>query len=55
MKHELDEPPSFDKVQTAVRKTNSHKAPGIDGLPAEEYRYGGDQLLEKLTSLFTLC
>ena len=55
MKHELDEPPSFDEVQRAVRKTNSHKAPGIDGLPAEVYKYGGDQLLEKLTSLFTLC
>ena len=55
VKHELDEPPSFDEVQTAVRKTNSHKAPGIDGLPAEVYKYGGDQLLEKLTSLFTLC
>ncbi|XP_068760068.1 craniofacial development protein 2-like [Montipora capricornis] len=55
VKHELDEPPSFDEVQTAARKTNSHKAPGIDGLPAEVYKYGGDQLLEKLTSLFTLC
>ena len=55
VKHELDEPPSFDEVQTAVRKTNSHKAPGIDGLPAEVYKYSGDQLLEKLTSLFTLC
>ena len=32
VKHELDEPPSFDEVQTAVRKTNSLKAPGIDGL-----------------------
>ena len=55
MNHELDEPPSFDEIQRAVRKTNSHKAPGIDGLPAEVYKYGGDQLLEKLTSLFTLC
>ena len=55
VKHEVDEPPSFDEVQTAVRKTNSHKAPGIDDLPAEVYKYGGDQLLEKLTSLFTLC
>ena len=55
VKHELDEPPSFDEDQTAVRKTNSHKAPGMDGLPAEVYKYGGDQVLEKLTSLFTLC
>ena len=32
-----------------------HKAPGIDGHPAEVYKHGDDHLLEKLTSLFTLC
>ena len=55
MKPELDEPPSLEEVKTAVKKMQAHKASGIDGLPAELYKYGGDQLLEKLTSLFTLC
>ena len=52
---ELDEPPSLEEVKRAVKKIQAHKAPGIDGLPTEVYKYGGDQLLEKLTSLFTLC
>ena len=43
------------EVQTAVKKMKVHKAPGIDGLPAEVYKHGDDHLLEKLTSLFTLC
>ena len=37
-----------------MKKIKVHKAPGTDGLPAEVYKHDGDQLLEKLTSLFTL-
>ena len=55
VKWELDVPPSLDEVRSAVKKLKVHKAPGIDGLPAEVYKYGGDLLLEKLTSLFNLC
>ena len=55
VKPELDEPSFVEEVQTAVKKMKVQKAPGIDGLPAEVYKHGGDQLLEKLTSLFTLC
>ena len=49
VKPELDEPPFLEEVQTAVKKMEVHKAPGIDGLPTEVYKHGGDQLI------FTLC
>ena len=55
VKYELDEPPSQEEVETAVKKMKVHKAPGIDGLLAEVYKLSGDQVLEKLTSLFMLC
>ena len=38
-----------------MAKLKCHKVPGIDGLPAEVYKLGGDILLEKLTNLFSLC
>ena len=49
VKPELDEPPFLEEVQTAVKKMEVHKAPGIDGVPTEVYKHGGDQLI------FTLC
>ena len=54
---ELDgKPPSLEEEMTAVKKTKVHKAPGIDVLPTKcTSRRGGEQLLGKLTSLFTLC
>ena len=31
------------------------KSPGIDGIPAEVYHYGGEGVLDKLQDLFTNC
>ena len=50
VKPELGQPLSLEEVQTTVKKMKVHKVPGIDGLPVEVYKHGGDQLLEKLTS-----
>lgn len=55
VKHELDNPPFLEEVKMAVKQIKSRKAPGIDGIPAEVYKQGGDQLLETLTNLFILC
>ena len=46
---------TLEEVQTAVKKMKVHKAPGTDDLPAAVHKHGGDQHLEKLTSIFTLC
>ncbi|KAK4325656.1 hypothetical protein Pmani_003749 [Petrolisthes manimaculis] len=32
---ELDEPPTQEEVKVAIAKLKCHKAPGVDGLPAE--------------------
>ena len=55
VKPELDESPFLEEVQTSVKKMKVHKAPGIYDLPVVVYKLGGDKLLEKLTSIFTLC
>ena len=31
------------------------KSPGIDGIPAEVYQYGGKTVFDKLQDLFTNC
>ncbi|KAK4326942.1 hypothetical protein Pmani_002546 [Petrolisthes manimaculis] len=51
---ELDEPPTQEEVKVAIAKLKCHKAPGVDGLPAEVYKIGGSTLLVKLTELFKL-
>ncbi|XP_076442022.1 uncharacterized protein LOC143281001 [Babylonia areolata] len=35
VKHDLDNPPLFEEVKSAIKKLKGGKAPGIDGLPAE--------------------
>lgn len=45
----------FSQVKIAVRKLKTHKAPDVDGIPAEVYQPGGGPLLEKIKSLFQVC
>ena len=52
VKAKLDDPPDIEELKIAVRKLKTHKAPGVDGIPAEVYQLGGDLLLKKITSLF---
>ncbi|CAH1276013.1 Hypp9384 [Branchiostoma lanceolatum] len=52
---ELDNTPTQEEVKTAISKLKCHKAPGVDGIPAEVYKVGGDSLLERLTGLFATC
>ena len=42
-------------MKAAIAKLKYHKAPGVDGIPAEVYKLGGDTLLEELTELFDMC
>ena len=46
-----DHPPDFDEVDYAVKKLKSGKAAGIDSIPAEALKAGGQVLTERLTSL----
>ena len=40
----LNLPISGDEVALALRKGKNNKAVGIDGIPVEFYKYGGDEL-----------
>ena len=55
VKTELDIPPTQQEVKAAIAKMKRHKAPGVNSVPAEVYKYGGVTLLPKLTDLFQKC
>ncbi|CAG4964057.1 unnamed protein product [Colias eurytheme] len=42
------EPLSFKEVQQAIMRLRNNKAPGIDGLPSEIWKYGGGTLQSRL-------
>ena len=48
----LHNPLTLPETEKAISKLSSGKAPGADTIPAEVYKHGGPQLLEKLTQLF---
>ena len=55
VKTELDDLPTLEEVKMAVRQMNPGKSPGIDGIPAEVYQYGGKKVTVCLHDLFTKC
>ena len=48
----LSSPITIDEIQKAIRKLKCKKAAGIDGIPAEFYKHGCNELLPALVVLF---
>ena len=48
----LNSPITIDEIQKAIRKIKCKKAAGIDGIPAEFYKHGSNELLPALVLLF---
>ena len=48
----LNRPITIDEIQKAIRKLICKKAAGIDGIPAEFYKHGSNELLPALVLLF---
>ena len=36
--------PTFDEVKSTIKEINTGKGPGLDGIPVELLRYGGDNI-----------
>ena len=47
----LNDPITMEELRKAVKATNIGKAPGLDGIPAEVIKHGGDGLLQQLLSV----
>lgn len=50
----LDEEITWNELQNVLFKTKDGKAPGTDGIPAEFFKYGPDELDEQILSLFNV-
>jgi len=46
--NEEDTTPTVEEVEMAVQKLRNYKAPGTDNIPAELFKYGGDELVKHL-------
>ena len=55
VKLELDDLPIHEEIEKATMQPRVGKSPGIDGIPAEVYQYGGKTVFDKLQDLFTNC
>ena len=52
-KTSLDEIPTMDEMARAIASLKDGKAPGGDGIPAEVWKHGGDNLFRRLHQLIT--
>ena len=52
---ELDQVPTMEELRLAIAKTKMNKSPGNDGIPAEIYKFGGEELTRRLHQLIEKC
>ena len=55
VKLEVDDPPTREEIRKATVQLKVGTSPGLYGIPAEVYQYGGEALLNKFQDLFTNC
>ena len=53
--YEMDVPPTLEEVKRAIDSLKNGKAPGPDGIPAEIYKCGDEDLCHALLSIFLRC
>ena len=49
--NEEDTTPTVEEVEMAVQKLRNYKAPGTDNIPAELFKYGGNELVKHLHTI----
>ena len=50
----MDATPTLEEIKTAIHSLKNNKAPGIDGIPGEVLKYGGDALHTRLHEMTTV-
>jgi len=55
VKEDMDEAPTVEEVIKATEQLKSGKAAGVDGIPQEIWKHGGETLHSKLHELFVCC
>ena len=55
IKTSLDEIPTMDEMARAIAGLKDGKAPGGDGIPAEVWKHGGDNLFSRVHHLINKC
>jgi sorting nexin-29 len=43
--------PTIEEVEMAVQKLKKHKAPGMDNIRAELFKYGGNEIIKRLHTI----
>ena len=48
---EMMNPPTLDEIKSAIKEVNTGKAPGLDGIPIELLRHGGEKITAEIHKL----
>ena len=53
--YHLDDPPTVDEIEFALKSLKANKAAGADGIVPELFKYGGDALVQELHRISLSC
>jgi hypothetical protein len=48
------DPPTFDELESAIKKLKNNKTPGADGITAELFKLGGTELKNRMFQLISI-
>ena len=55
VQEDMANPPTLEDILAAIKSMNSGKTQGLDGIPAEIYKYGGTALHAQLLKFYHIC
>ena len=55
VQEDMANPPTLEEILAAIKSIKSGKTPGLDGIPAEIYKYGGTALHAQLLKFYRSC
>ena len=55
VQEDMANPPTLEEILAAIKSMKSGNTPGLDGIPAEIYKYGGAALHAQLLKFYHIC